>query len=129
MVYKFKGEQILVEGTLGAFFTMIIAMLVSKFISPITISLSETIGFGMAIEAFFAAIFLMFALKTHKGRENLPQDLVTILIVLGFASILSVFIPTLTLTYETTIAGFALLLSEIYLGLSLAKLTAKKMRI
>ena len=87
MAYRFKEQQMLMEGAVGAVFTIIIAMLVSSVISPILASLSGAVGFAMAIQAFFAAFFLMFALKTHKGRENLPQDIVVILIVLGFASL------------------------------------------
>ena len=129
MAYRFKGEQMLVEGALGALFTILVAIVVSTLISPILSSFSEATGFGMAVEAFFAALFLMFALKTHKGKENLPQDLVVILMILGFASIFSVFVPAMTLTYEMTITGIALLLSEAYLGLSVAKMFAKKVKL
>jgi len=128
MAYRFKEQQMLMEGAVGAVFTIIIAMLVSSVISPILASLSGAVGFAMAIQAFFAAFFLMFALKTHRGRENLPQDIVVILIVLGFASIVTAFVPSMAFSYETTITGIALLLSEVYLGLSLAKLLLRKAR-
>ncbi len=129
MKVSFNESKMLKECVVGAVFALIIAGIMALLVSPILTALTGAIGFAMAIQLGFAAMFLMFALKIHKGKENIPQDLVNILIVMAVASIIRVFVPQLTLAYETTLAGMVMLLAIVYLGLSGAKVAIKKLKI
>lgn len=136
MIRKIKWSKMLTESMVGSVFTVIIAILVSAFLLPMITGITGSLQLAIVIECFLAGSFLAIALVVHKGVESLPQDLVSLAFILGFATLIGLFIPELALVYEVTYASGMLmtvisgimLLAVSYLGLGIGKKTLRSFK-
>lgn len=124
---KLGDSKLYIESIVGAACTMVIVALMAMIVFPILDMLAATTGIAMFIQLAFAAIFMAIALNMHKGKENLPEDFVKLMMILAFASLLSAVWPAIELTYEFTLAGFVMILSEAYLGLEAGRRILEKL--
>ena len=82
---------------------------------------SET--FGQAIIFVASAVFVLYAAQIRTGKEELPETIATVLIIMGlFAFIkgLAIF-PALNFVFENTLLGFGLAFGSSWLGEALSK--------
>jgi len=129
---KLNSKDI-VAGLLGAFFAMLILMGLNSMVYPLITTMFSSTAFLEPANYLFSLLFFMVGIywysKKVKEKINVVNIISIMLITMFFASIITIFLPSIVLVYELTIPGIAVFISAIFLGIVTSKAILRKLRI
>jgi len=103
----------------------ILAMIVTWLVNGLSTMITGT--YMVATAYILAGVILATALKMHKGKENILELIPVLLTILGFTTILSMFMPTFSYVADLqTMQGMALAFAEIILALAIVEASPLK---